>query len=166
MLCWVAFARQVLGIKGPFFPPTLEGILAWSNTFRCCNTFSNYLSYVRTGCLLVGASTETTRGEAVKRAKVAIAKRRQFVPRERQFVQRGTLIKIMAKAKAMRDIGAAILFLAAYVFLLRVPSEGLPMVRGGAGLESASLQSVISLEGEEVRCLFCRRSLCLVLCIT
>ena len=42
----------------------------------------------------------------------------------------------------------AMLFLAAYVFLLRVPSEGLPMVRGGVGSSAASS---INLEGDEVR---------------
>ena len=61
--CWITFARGALGVQGAVFPPTVEGILAWSNTFRCSRTFSNYLSYVRTGCLLVGCSTEATHGE-------------------------------------------------------------------------------------------------------
>ena len=42
----------------------------------------------------------------------------------------------------------AMLFLAAYVFLLRVPSEGLPMVRGGVG---SSATASVNLEGDEVR---------------
>ena len=61
--CWITFARGALGVQGAVFPPTVEGILAWSNTFRCSRTFSNYLSYVRMGCLLVGCSTEATHGE-------------------------------------------------------------------------------------------------------
>ena len=41
-----------------YFPPQLDTLLAWSTTFRSAGTLSNYLGYVKTGCLLVGASTE------------------------------------------------------------------------------------------------------------
>ena len=44
--------------KGRYFPPRLEYLLAWSNLFRCKGTFANYLNYVRTGCMLVKASTK------------------------------------------------------------------------------------------------------------
>ena len=78
-------------------------------------------------------------------------KRGQFVSRERQFVQRPLLVRIMDKAVALRDMSAAMLFLAAYVFFLRVPSEGIPMRKGGRGVDVTSTQSVITLEGEQVR---------------
>ena len=41
-----------------YFPPQLDTLLAWSTTFRSAGTLSNYLGYVKTGCLIVGASTE------------------------------------------------------------------------------------------------------------
>ena len=41
-----------------YFPPQLKVLLAWSVLFRCSGTFSNYLSYVKTGCLLVEGSVK------------------------------------------------------------------------------------------------------------
>ena len=40
------------------YPPSVDELLAWAKLFRCERTYSNYLNYVRTGCLLVRASTE------------------------------------------------------------------------------------------------------------
>ena len=41
-----------------YLPPTLDMLLAWSTMFRSAGTFHNYLGYVKTGCMLEGASTE------------------------------------------------------------------------------------------------------------
>ena len=51
---------DALACKSPkvYFPPQLDTLLAWSTTFRSAGTLSNYLGYVKTGCLIVGASTE------------------------------------------------------------------------------------------------------------
>ena len=188
--CWISFARGALGIVGSVFPPSVDGIVAWSNTFRCSRTFGNYLGYVRTGCLLVRCSTDATHGEvggcvrcfrsglggliceAVKRAKVAIDKRRRFVPRARLFVLRELLVKVrrgwfcvrvrrwfrvqvLACCAKIGEKHAAMLLLVAYIFLLRVPSEGIPMARGGSAVSS------ISLEGEEV----CLIRVCVCVCV-
>ena len=40
------------------FPPKLAVLLAWSTLFRCSGTWGNYLSYVKTGCLVVNAPVE------------------------------------------------------------------------------------------------------------
>ena len=40
------------------FPPSLPVLLAWSTLFRSHRTLTNYLGYVKTGCMLVGVSTE------------------------------------------------------------------------------------------------------------
>jgi len=40
------------------FPPKLKMLLAWTTLFRSAGTLSNYLGYVRTGCLLCEASVE------------------------------------------------------------------------------------------------------------
>ena len=55
---WCAFARQILGRGGHELPPTLDGLLAWSVTFRCSGTFSNYVSYVKLACLACGLNTD------------------------------------------------------------------------------------------------------------
>ena len=41
-----------------YFPPPVELLLAWSTLFRSAQTFSNYLGYVKTGCLIMNAATE------------------------------------------------------------------------------------------------------------
>ena len=43
--------------------------------FRCAETFGNYLTYVRVGCMLAGAATSVFEMQEVARAKVTIAKR-------------------------------------------------------------------------------------------
>ena len=148
------------------------------------------MGYVRTGCLLVRCSTDATHGEvggcvrcfrsglgglvceAVKRAKVAIDKRRRFVPRARLFVLRELLVKVrrgwfcvcvrrwlrvqvLACCAKIGEKHAAMLLLVAYIFLLRVPSEGIPMARGGSAVSS------ISLEGQEV----CLIRVCVCVCV-
>ena len=45
----------------------------------------------------------------------------------------------------------AMMFLAAYRFLLRVPSEALPMRKGGPGISPKENQSAITLEKNQVR---------------
>ena len=43
------------------FPPSLPVLLAWSTLFRSHRTLTNYLGYVKTGCMLVGVCTEVIR---------------------------------------------------------------------------------------------------------
>ena len=68
LCCCVLLARSGLALTDScqlgskhYFPPSLETLLAWSTLFRCKDTFSNYLNYVRTGCLLVKASVQVRR---------------------------------------------------------------------------------------------------------
>ncbi len=85
----------LLGIKGPIWPPKEQDIVAWSNFFRSKDTYSNYLGYVRTGCMILMVPTDTLRGDHIKRAKLAIVKREQFGAMEKQFVQQPLLVKVM-----------------------------------------------------------------------
>ena len=55
------------------------------------------------------------------------------------------------------------LYLAAYIFLLRVPSEALPMRRGGRGISPQENQSVITLEKNQVRFVKTSRGLLFVI---
>ena len=74
LLCFLASARQLFcglspwaclllsdrtcsGVKC-YFPPQLQWLLAWSTLFRSEGTLSNYIGYVRTACLVVGAPVQ------------------------------------------------------------------------------------------------------------
>ena len=56
--CYLAFVTAVAPDTLNFFPPQLGLLIAWSRLFRVRGVFSNYLGYVRTGCMLVKAPTE------------------------------------------------------------------------------------------------------------
>jgi len=67
---WMDFAANVLGRRGKEFPPMLDGLLAWSHTFRCGKTFKNYLGHIRTMTIWLGYSDDVFSQTALKRAKV------------------------------------------------------------------------------------------------
>ena len=58
--------------------------------------------------------------------------------------------KLVALTHRLGARAEGMAYLAAYIFLLRVPSECLPMIRGGAGVVLAKHKSVISCESGEV----------------
>ncbi len=71
------------------------------------------------------------------------------------FIQRETLFNMVgAVSKGMEELSMAMLWLASYTFLLRVPSEGLPMCRGGVGYTPLlAEQSLLYMDGHETACL-------------
>ena len=148
--CWSAFAASALNMKGREFPPSLDGLLMWSTLFRCSGTFGNYVNYVRVACLVLGVSTAACDDCALQRAKTAIDKRKQFVKREPLFVQLATVRQMVAltcEGAAPRTM--VMLFLTAYIFLLRLPSEALPIVRGCIGWHNEE-QAVLTLENDRL----------------
>ena len=130
--CYMNFARAALGLTGNELPPTVEGLVAWSALFRCVDTFSNYLSHVRLGCELVGVSCGALDHPSVRRAKRSVLKKRAFVPR-RPFFIRLALVQRLLGSGRVEQRNAMMLFLTAYIFLLRLPSEALPIRIGGSG---------------------------------
>ena len=58
MFCSISDACGNKG--GPYFPPKLDMLLAWSQLFRSKDTFGNYLNHVRTACLLVKQPIEVS----------------------------------------------------------------------------------------------------------
>ena len=93
---------------------------AWS---RRSATFANYVCYARMGCDIVGVSADATRSSVVRRAKAAL-KKGEGQQRTNRFVGL-ELIENMMKC-ASGDFAAVMLFVIAYIFLLRIPSEALP----------------------------------------
>ena len=146
--CWAAFARAVLGTHGREFPPTAGALVAWSRCFRHPDTFGNYVAHVRLGCHLLGVDDTACSDPSVKRAKKAVRKRLAFVKRQRMFIGHAFVHRIVTMTTDASDRIYAMLFLATYVFLLRLPSEALPMARVGVGYVHGQVrqQSVLSLE--------------------
>ena len=143
--------RHSLGLHGREFPPTIDGLLAWACLFRHYRTFSNYLGYVRLGCQLLGVSDEVFASPMLRRAKASVRKKGGFVARHRMFIRHDTIRRIvrLVDKRSPTEWPLAMLFLATYVFLLRLPSEALPMTLAGVGLAHEK-QAAISLEGDEV----------------
>ena len=122
--CYSAFARRVLHKSGLGLPPTVDDLLAFSGCFRSAGTFSNYLSYVKVGCLMIGAETSAFHDTALKRAKRSIEKRFGFKQRPKMFVQQNRIKDIMVLCDVEDvDLSWGMLFLVTYVFLLRLRSE-------------------------------------------
>ena len=71
------------------------------------------------------------------------------------FLQRCTVRNlVIAVERGLESKNLAMLWLAAYAFLLRVPSEALPMCRGGGDFDQAGVeQSVLFLKDDNCLCL-------------
>ena len=103
--------------------------------FQCAGTYSNYVNYVNYVGMaydIAGVSAEPTRWPLVRRAKTAL-KKQQRAPRERRFLDSALAAKLVSSLLE-RDAASAMLFLLSYTFVLRVPSEAIP-VRVGRGVE-------------------------------
>ena len=135
---WAAFADDVLNADGAHLPPTDHGLACWSRLFRCASTFANYIGYLRLGCHVLGLDTAGTYGPLQNRAKQEL-KRRQGPPRQKRFIQQVTLSALIEHANHEGNVTMGMLYLAAYVFMLRVPSELLPVVVGKEGAANAAL---------------------------
>ena len=127
--CWEAFCVRVLKHPRIQIPPSAADLVSWGALFRCAGTYSNYVSYVKVGCLLAGASVSVFKSPEVLRGKAAVGARHDFVPRPRLFI-RHMIVTRMAVFSMSRPAWrqCAMLFMFAYAFLLRVPSEALPAV--------------------------------------
>ena len=116
--CYLHFAEHVLKKKGPKLPPSADELLAYSHMFRCIGTFSNYLGYLRKGCLLEGVPVDVFEHPAVRAAKKSVKKRGRFEPRMKLFVKWP-----IVSTDINFDPKYGMLFAITYCFLLRLPSE-------------------------------------------
>ena len=106
-------------------------------------TFSNYVCYVKLGCELAKADCSVFESTALRRATNAVRKRRASRQREPKLIQQHLLARLLGAER--RDGGDdifAMALLCAYVFLLRVPSECLPIIFAGGDSSQASLTLV------------------------
>jgi len=146
--CYMNFAVKSFGCVSDGFPPSVEGILAWSNFFRCVGTFTNYVAHVRCACCALSVQCPEPGDPSISRAKVTIVKRMVESPKPRMFIQRALVRKLIAGPYESPDaLRFAMLWLVSYVFLLRVPSEAFGMKRGGGDFTPSPIeQSVLSLD--------------------
>jgi len=128
MRAWVNFNLNCTEGNGLPFPPHIDDLLAWSTLFRNHKTFGNYCGYVKVGCEILGLSVEVFAHPSLRRAKSAIEKRRLTTVRTPQFVRLAMIQRMVAELPTRPELRELVmLLLAAYIFLLRVPSEALPM---------------------------------------
>ena len=116
-------------------------------------TFTNYLGAVKVGTLLVKADTAVFWDPALKRAKSSVEKRGDFTSRPKMFLCHAVLIRMLDWAADDDDKRAwVMLWAVAYVFMLRVPSEALPMRWVGEGADVVEEgQACLSLQGNILR---------------
>ena len=142
-----------LGKLGKVLPPTIDGLLQWSRLFRHPGTFGNYVTYTKLACELEGEPVEVFLHPSLKRAKQAIEKRRLWAPREPTWIRMGTLERLLVLVFERPHLKELLfLFLASYVFLLRLPSEGLPMVAHSA--PTGKHVPIFSVTGDTVKVWF------------
>lgn len=130
------------------WPPTLDGLLSWSLLFRCAGTFGNYVSMLRTVCALTRQPLGVFCAPEIARAKIAINKRRLFLPREQMFIRRSLVERLVSADGASTAFKCMVVL--AYAFLLRVPSEALPCRLGQEGIFLAGVKSCLSFGGDRV----------------
>ena len=132
---WVRFATNVLGMtRGDCLPPTADGLVAWSMAFKSRGTYSNYCGAVKSACLMWGMDASAFRAEIIDRAKMAIAKRALSDPGS-PGITFELLKRLVHCTLDELDSRSAALYVVSYWYLLRVPSEGLPLRLGAVGVD-------------------------------
>ena len=132
--CWRLFAAEWLGIpEDRSLPPKIDGLLLWSRFFKCPGTFANYCGYLQWGCDLEGIDAPDLKSSLLRRAKQAVKSR--WIPKPKTWVTMSIIEELMMDARGKEDEMWLMLFLVSYIFLLRVPSEALPMrtIKGEQG---------------------------------
>ena len=129
-------------------PPSMDMLLAWSNVFKCSKTFQNYVTHLRTAMQLMGLNTGEMYGGLLKKAGNAIEKRCGRRPRKPMFLGFGLVVKLVQQAAGGdgRQLALAMCFLTCYTFLLRMPSECLPIQVASGNATDETAQAVVAIE--------------------
>ena len=147
--CWVKFARDVLQRKGSELPPSVDGLLLWSTTFRCRATFCNYLSHLKKACHVARVADAAFTHASLAGAKLAIEKRSGWTARPRMAVRLHVLEQLLVRPGALPEgCGLGFLFVTAYAFLLRLPSEALVIQRAASLGDASHLRAGLFIDEE------------------
>jgi hypothetical protein len=147
--CYLAFALAVGRIRDAF-PLSNDLIVAWSNSFRCHGTFKNYVGYARTANLIFGFEDSKLDHSLIRRAAISVLKRRQWTPRPRLFVDSTKVSLMLAAVGNQTEQTFAMLFLFSYCFLLRLPSEALPVIVRDVPCMFKSEQAVVVVATDSI----------------
>ena len=157
---WGAFADAALGARGRHLPPSVSGLIAWSHLFRFQKTFTKYIAFVRLGCDISNVPNDATFDPLLERAKQAV-KKREPAPRPKMAIRVGLVSKLVDLARREGDETSAMLYAISYIFLLRVPSEALPLVWDSGGAHQCQLpqgqHSACFVRGQELTLRLARR---------
>ena len=121
--CWGTFC-ELTGRE--HFPPTEEGVLAWSAYFSGGRTFQMYLPHLEKACVLVGHDL-SWKTKAVVQAARGLAKAGDRIHEPKPAVSRALFSRMISRCPLDDAMIQAIWI--SWLFLLRVPSECLPLVR-------------------------------------
>ena len=141
--CYASFCDL---IQVNYFPPSTDTVLRWSTLFSPGRSFSHYLAHLPKACQLMNLPltwiTPSVRGVAK-----GLANAQDVSFRFDNFIQKDLLVRLIRAETLSSEIGR--LFYLAYLFLLRVPSEGLPIRRASIGdiIVTKSPQSEKALMG-------------------
>ena len=129
--CWMQFAVTCLGVpEHEELPPSIDGLIVWGRLFKNKDTYANYVSRLRLVCQIAGVCTSAFEDLSLARVKRGIGAT-AAAPKPKRFIGQDLLKSLVATALSENDHIQATLYCVCYAFLLRVPSEGLPMVFGG-----------------------------------
>ena len=121
--CYASFCDL---IQTAYFPPATENILRWSTLFSPGRSFGQYLSHVSKACQLLNLPL-TWITPAVRGVAKGLANAQDISFRFDNFIQKELFIRLIRFELLSSEVGR--LFYLSYLFLLRVPSEGLPIQR-------------------------------------
>ena len=104
-------------------------------------------------CCALSVDCPAAGDPALRRAKASIVKRLVFTARPRMFIKKDMLYNLVRRAEpSSRDYEFAMLWLVAYAFMLRLPSEALQIQKDVGG--EFTCGNHIYLDSSETVCLY------------
>ena len=126
---WMLFAKRRLHKDGcAALPPSSEELCLFALEFRNSRTFGNYKCQLAKACRLLGRDTAVFRDPVACRARKTIVKRHPIRRATKPFAMLSDLPAMLDFVREDRSLHA--LFVLAWGFALRVPSEALLIERG------------------------------------
>ena len=158
--CWCKFARAMgIANEGAELPPTPDGLLGWSRVFAVKGTYNIYLSMLALACQIAGVNATAFEHPCLKKAKRTIGSL-ETVPRTKRAIQLTLLEQLTPRCSLEGDVLSQALCLTSCMFLLRAPSEALPLMIGSpmdkhraldAGAQSVLIAKPDNLEVGEAK---------------
>ena len=130
--CFEAFVSAAVGgTPTVFYPPKIEWLQAWAACFRHKQTYTNYLGYVKTACLVHKAELTVFDHPAIGKAKMSVDKSTRFEARPKLWIRRRVVKAMLAWSSTRESFRSfANLFLLAYTGGARINDMRKKLERG------------------------------------